>query len=351
MMMGSNIVDDGYIMKKVMKSPDHYKGTCRFVVRYKTYSLMLDIAVLMYFFPNGTISLNTERPHNKVDVTIHIEYVYPEFAEASEVNILVVNHEYFGMTNNIRSLIKSLDSVDYIFLKTKIACDMFEKAGLTNKIIYTKFTSPIYKHPGSIMRYDNGVLHFAGGYKWKQTDSIINAWMSHPELPMLYVLCHSMCKDNVEAYTGRRIDDVRKCKNITFFADPISDDVLYHYKNIVGIHLCPSMVEGYGHYINESRGLGAFVVTTNHPPMNELITNDSGYLIECTETIDKPRVKFPVKLCIVSPESIYVSIRRVVSLPYSTLKKCGNRAMKMYHDDKTYLGNTVTSIIQEINGR
>lgn len=38
------------------------------------------------------------------------------------------------------------------------------------------------------------------------------------------------------------------------------------------IHVCASEREGFGHYINEARAAGALVVSTDHPPMNELIT-------------------------------------------------------------------------------
>lgn len=48
----------------------------------------------------------------------------------------------------------------------------------------------------------------------------------------------------------------------------------------IGLHLCPSEREGFGHYLNEARAAGALVVTTDHPPMNELIDSQSGHLIK-----------------------------------------------------------------------
>jgi hypothetical protein len=43
--------------------------------------------------------------------------------------------------------------------------------------------------------------------------------------------------------------------------------------------LCPSFMEGYGHYINQARSSRAFILTTDVVPMNELITPSSGALI------------------------------------------------------------------------
>lgn len=38
------------------------------------------------------------------------------------------------------------------------------------------------------------------------------------------------------------------------------------------IHICASEREGFGHYINEARAAGAFIISTDHPPMNEFVT-------------------------------------------------------------------------------
>jgi multisubunit Na+/H+ antiporter MnhB subunit len=40
--------------------------------------------------------------------------------------------------------------------------------------------------------------------------------------------------------------------------------------------------EGFGHYINEARAVGAFVISTDHPPMNELVTPERGALVKPT---------------------------------------------------------------------
>jgi glycosyltransferase involved in cell wall biosynthesis len=38
------------------------------------------------------------------------------------------------------------------------------------------------------------------------------------------------------------------------------------------VHICPSQSEGWGHTINEARAVGALVLTTDYPPMNEFVS-------------------------------------------------------------------------------
>lgn len=45
------------------------------------------------------------------------------------------------------------------------------------------------------------------------------------------------------------------------------------------IHICASEREGFGHYLNEARAAGAFIITTDHPPMNEFVTQGAGWCI------------------------------------------------------------------------
>jgi hypothetical protein len=50
----------------------------------------------------------------------------------------------------------------------------------------------------------------------------------------------------------------------------------------------PPPCPGFGHYINEARAAGAVVVTTDHPPMSELVTPAAGVLVEPERTASYP---------------------------------------------------------------
>lgn len=54
-------------------------------------------------------------------------------------------------------------------------------------------------------------------------------------------------------------------------------------------HACPSEREGFGHYLNEARAAGAAVLSTDHPPMSEMVRHGgSGVLVRPERTGSYP---------------------------------------------------------------
>ncbi len=122
------------------------------------------------------------------------------------------------------------------------------------------------------MRERRGLLHLAGRSRQKGTAAIVALWAAHPEWPTLTIVQHP------ERAT------VIDLPNVRWIVNYIADDDLTDLQNRHGIHLQPSEVEGFGHTIGEGMSCGAVVVTTDAPPMNELVTPERGLLAAWRES-------------------------------------------------------------------
>lgn len=140
---------------------------------------------------------------------------------------------------------------------------------------YLGFTSP---DPRKTVQGHTKFSHFRGKATTRHTQSLIDIWQRRPDLPMLRLQAYG---SDISLRLGRWLTE----GNISFMLDfNASDDEFFTDLAVGGIHLCTSGTEGFGHYINESRAMAALVLTLDAPPMNELITPDTGILIPTTSS-------------------------------------------------------------------
>ncbi|CAK4612741.1 unnamed protein product [Aphanomyces euteiches] len=156
------------------------------------------------------------------------------------------------------------------------------------KVYYTQHVS---SDPTQAARHDSTIeikprdfknmrfFHANGHSTEKMTYQLIDCWSRRPDFPMLDI--YSMDDRSKEGYER-------------FFKDKAPTNLRYHWGEDIDVIefgklmaevpsiLCPSGMEGFGHYINQARAAGALVATTDAPPMNELIDSDSGVLIDST---------------------------------------------------------------------
>eukprot|EP00775_Hariotina_reticulata_P012551 gene12551-12684_t len=140
-------------------------------------------------------------------------------------------------------------------------------------------------------------IHVKGKSGLKQTKVVLDCWAQHPEFPALVVVGKASKEELSPAALA--------AKNIIFHppvareaghpeaagADLlIEPDRLRALQTAASLHVCPSVREGFGHYLNEARAVGGLVVTVDHPPMNELITPDSGLLVPSVFTMSEKAI-------------------------------------------------------------
>jgi len=256
----------------------------------------------------------------------------------AKIKMFMINHELFMQKEED---LKILSQLDYVLARNKMgyewALHIKNKYNLNYKIKLIKFTSRFKIIP--IQKIWNLFLHSAGEHHWKQTDAIIKCWNAHPELPLITITCTEQCYRSISNLLNKNT------KNILLYSYLLPFEKFVEIKNKIGIHLCPSVVEGFGHYINEARKVKSFVITSDLAPMNELITKDTGYLIKCSDIRKK---KNGTDLCFIDPEEIYKAVVNVINMNIDERKNMTEKAYKDFEEDSAFFENAIKELLLEV---
>ena len=148
-------------------------------------------------------------------------------------------------------------------------CVIIDRGDLViNEIPYQIYTPIEY----SFLSFGRKNLHY-----------ITDFWNRHREhLPKLYIKSYA---DN-EMHRSYELGNIEECRRnnkieiIDRFIDEREKFELYN-KCCFFINLSPA--EGYGHNINEARSTGRVILVLNREPMNELVDNNCGILMDSLE--------------------------------------------------------------------
>jgi glycosyltransferase involved in cell wall biosynthesis len=198
------------------------------------------------------------------DVNIFVEDIAESWCSLACVNVFVPHQEW--VFDEIRS---KVGLMDYVFCKTRYAESVFSAAGSDARFI--GFTS-VDRYDDSVVKDYGRFLHIAGSSLQKGTATLNEAWQGRPDWPQLTLLSYEP--------TMR----LSRAPNIAAITDFVNDAALRRMQNSMGLHLCTSEAEGFGHYIVEAMSTGAVVVTTDAPPMNELVETSRGVLVGYNRT-------------------------------------------------------------------
>lgn len=196
----------------------------------------------------------------RFDVNLFLEVVAPYWFWLARHNLVVPNPEFF-----IYDYL--LDHIDHVLCKTQHAVEAFGDTGKASLIGFTSMDrwagAPAASGP---LR----ALHVAGRSPLKGTAAVLAAWRRHPEWPPLTVV--------QRPFNGETLDTTPSV-NVNFVTHRVSDAELIAMQRDHAICIGPSEVEGFGHSIVEAMSAGAVVITTDGPPMNEIVRPDRGVLV------------------------------------------------------------------------
>lgn len=196
------------------------------------------------------------------------------------------------------------------------------------------FTSP---DPGCLVENHDAFAHFRGKATTRQTQSIAKIWGRRPELPHLFLQGYGQ---DLNLQIGRWMSS----GNMNLYLGSFAEHADY-FRDLAkaGIHLCTSQVEGFGHYLNESRAMGATIITLDAPPMNEMVTADSGVLVASEEAA-------PVHLgkrYKARTSAIEQAIDAVLALGPSARAELGRSARNAYKRDRQTFEDNMRSLLAD----
>jgi glycosyltransferase involved in cell wall biosynthesis len=247
-----------------------------------------------------------------VRLQIHLEQIHREQFKFSDTNFIFPNPEFTDP-----GVIPKIADEAVLCCKTRQAEALL--APFASKIHYTGFTSHDMYQKGFNKDYHK-FLHLAGRSQLKGTMEILKAWKAHPEWPELTLV---WTPDDAWGKPRRKLDGA---PNIRLIQERISEETLTKLINTHGVHLCLSKTEGFGHYIVEALSAASVVVTTDGPPMNELVSTTYGYLVDATAG----KKHFMNTLYTVDEAALETCISGILAESTDSLEKRGQLARKWY---------------------
>jgi len=257
------------------------------------------------------------------DVNIFSEIAAAPLFPLARKNVLLPNPEFLRPDTA-----EHLSAFDAIFCKTHEALEIFNHLGLP--AVYTGFSTPPPAPPIEEKSFAK-FFHAGGSLGIKGTDALIDLWQRHPGWPRLTV-----------TDTSGKQRPVRD--NLEVISSYVPERAFRGLQHAHGVHLCPSEMEGYGHYIAEPMSMGNVVLTTDAPPMNELVTSDRGFL---AATAAKSPHFYGTRYQI-DIGSLERTIQRVVTTPAATLAEMGQRAQAWFESNDRRFRERLAQAVQKL---
>ncbi|MEA2901476.1 MAG: hypothetical protein QOH36_1363 [Actinomycetota bacterium] len=243
----------------------------------------------------------------RFDLVILMEVLVEHWLGVGAPTALIPNPEWF-----LDEFVGLLDGVDVVFAKTHDAVAAFEALGC--QVEFTRFTSRDRWLP-AVGRDPRSFLHVAGKSHQKGTNTLVDVWAANRDFPRLTIV-----------RTRPRLSRRRMPRHVTLLDEYLPDGWLQVLQNRAAVHVCPSEAEGWGHHIVEGLSVGAVVVTTDAPPMNEILRPDRGILCAYRSSAQQ-RLGTAYQ---VDPDALAAAVRATLERDPAELARLGRRARSFF---------------------
>jgi glycosyltransferase involved in cell wall biosynthesis len=258
------------------------------------------------------------------DLAIFLERFNPRSLNVGIKRAFIPNQEWFEA-----AWVPIIRSFDLVLAKTRFAEKLFSELDMKTEFI--SFTSEDRYLP-NVQKDDYHWLHIAGKSIQKQTNVVIETWTRNPGFPSLTII------QDPKFFRPRGT-----LRNVNFVTDHYPDEVLKTMQNSFAFHVCPSETEGFGHYIMEAMSTKSVVITTDAPPMSEIVSRECGVLIPYITT---RRMNLSTSY-IVSPETLEKTVVKAMILMDKRVEM-GEKARSFYLQNDTFFKDKFVKTINAL---
>lgn len=265
--------------------------------------------------------------HRPFDLLFCLEHLYdaPGFftPDVTRHVIFVPNMDWLRREDE--AVLQS-DRVDTVLFKTAHAERLFVAHGLdrlVRRIAGTGWTSPDIACGEKVPRDHDSFLHIRGASPHKNTAALIELWLRRPDFPHLTVVATPRSELEVPV-------PLIAAPNLTLLQRHLSPAELRRLQMACGVHLCPSITEGFGHTLNEARACAAVLLTVDGPPMNEFAGTGQGVLsaVRSRTAFNRGEASHS------GPEELEAAVLQVLALDGPARRRMGRRARHGYEEDR-----------------
>jgi hypothetical protein len=336
--------------------------------------------------------------YKKVTIQLFIEHIileHPLDTFPAEKSYIFINQEYIQDWDIARMLDKTVIPL----CKTHESLKTLRKLGIINAKYVGFGNNRKNEYVDTITKCPHLFIHIVGASPMKGTRTLIDTWiqkkMNHPLIitannksygnTNLFNYWKSL-KPKVKTLPDSLLHKWEEWKHITntntntislppfesldsceiYFCNTVLDyNVIQFLQTVADVHMCPSLIEGWGQYIDEGRRAKAVVLTLDAPPMNELICDRtdsaSGVLVKASKgptmsqllpygwrqyfTKNKDYTKFLYTTYKTTTNDLYNGISRILKMSQEHKRQLGNNAFKQSQKDYELFTKLFTKVI------